>query len=1073
MGKITGKSVNEDFIVTGDTSSYTGKSLYTLRVNASEDGLDFIKHNWSAVVPPTVNDDVNAGYAVGSIWLDQNLEDAWYCFNNAAGEAVWSKGTAFWELTDTPASSGSPNYVGYENNSVRVNAAGDGIEYQKHNIGASTAPTIDNDITEGYTVSSRWLDLVGEKEYVCKDNSDGAAVWIEVTGGGGTSSPLTTKGDLYTYDTDNQRLAVGADGKVLKANSSEATGLEWADESGASPLTTKGDIHTYDTADQRLAVGSDGKILKANSATSTGLEWADESAGDPSPLTTKGDIYTYDTDNQRLPIGADGKILKANSATDTGLEWADESGGAFSLDEAYNGGDSITVDGNPVTLNRTQSADDQESLEIAHDFNSSQGAIIKITGSNSGDGTPNDEYVGALSISVEKRLPSVKYYYAVSENDFGVKVGDGSWDWSTSLPDSPNDLAYVHGTSNTDLWVCGQGSSVGYIAHNTGSGFVRDTTHPMNGINAKIFSVFAVSSDEVWTVSQDRTGGGNYDYRIHKWTSGTGWVQKYSVGGSTSALYRRIVKVGDHMATGSSSALVYSNDAGETWARDTSTPFQNRDGDCGTNPITGRLRVAAKDGASGIILWEGFTGGTGEDAWTQIGSYSPGNPSPYGTVLWTSQYGNAFYHVGTDNSDLIYNFDTTPTKLDMGSYAKGLFGLSETEIMWADGTIGSGGAFRKWDGASITTEAFGASNIQRLFAYEALAGTGTFGLVEGSFTGAGGSNDAVFIKGGSGITHVIKSVSGKIELDNGVIILGEQSETPSTPTNKGVIYTKEVSGETEFFYLGTDGNEVQLTSGGSIIGSSPLTTKGDIYTYDTDNQRLPIGTDGKILSADSSEATGLKWIDNTGGGYEVIDNFDDSSIHERWTVEEPGDATVVEGSDGIVLTMPDNSINVALIEMDLPSDMHNRNWIIQVHMTTVLENTEDAMGMYMRIYGQGGGAEKYFGMAPTIGIGKSLAVGDSGGEVTKSVTDVNTVWIRIRRFGDEIRTDYYVGLHTTDPDTGGYWQEYDSSRAWYIVPKSGTYDYPVFYEKLKFFTSQWSNQPGFTATLRKFKLQIF
>lgn len=44
----------------------------------------------------------------------------------------------------------------------------------------------------------------------------------------GGSSPLTTKGDLYTYTTVDARKGVGADGLCLKANSAEATGLEWA-----------------------------------------------------------------------------------------------------------------------------------------------------------------------------------------------------------------------------------------------------------------------------------------------------------------------------------------------------------------------------------------------------------------------------------------------------------------------------------------------------------------------------------------------------------------------------------------------------------------------------------------------------------------------------------------------------------------------------------------------------------------------------------------------------------------------------------------------------------------------------
>lgn len=46
---------------------------------------------------------------------------------------------------------------------------------------------------------------------------------------------------------------------------------------------------------------------------------------------------------------------------------------------------------------------------------------------------------------------------------------------------------------------------------------------------------------------------------------------------------------------------------------------------------------------------------------------------------------------------------------------------------------------------------------------------------------------------------------------------------------------------------------------GAVGGASPLTTKGDLFTYDTGDQRLGVGPDGTLLKADSGEATGIKW----------------------------------------------------------------------------------------------------------------------------------------------------------------------------------------------------------------------
>lgn len=45
----------------------------------------------------------------------------------------------------------------------------------------------------------------------------------------------------------------------------------------------------------------------------------------------------------------------------------------------------------------------------------------------------------------------------------------------------------------------------------------------------------------------------------------------------------------------------------------------------------------------------------------------------------------------------------------------------------------------------------------------------------------------------------------------------------------------------------------------SSNGLFPLTTKGDLYTFDSSVNRLPVGTNNFVLMADSAQATGLKW----------------------------------------------------------------------------------------------------------------------------------------------------------------------------------------------------------------------
>ena len=52
-----------------------------------------IKSNAAATAAPGVTDDTNAGYAVGSVWIDTTNDKAYVCLDASAGAAVWTETT--------------------------------------------------------------------------------------------------------------------------------------------------------------------------------------------------------------------------------------------------------------------------------------------------------------------------------------------------------------------------------------------------------------------------------------------------------------------------------------------------------------------------------------------------------------------------------------------------------------------------------------------------------------------------------------------------------------------------------------------------------------------------------------------------------------------------------------------------------------------------------------------------------------------------------------------------------------------------------------------------------------------
>jgi hypothetical protein len=86
--------------------------------------------------------------------------------------------------------------------------------------------------------------------------------------------------------------------------------------SDQTPLTTKGDLFTYSTADARLAVGNNGETLVADSSQTTGLRYNPPVASLANPVINGG-----------MDIWQRGTSFSAGSATYTADRWKTSTGG--------------------------------------------------------------------------------------------------------------------------------------------------------------------------------------------------------------------------------------------------------------------------------------------------------------------------------------------------------------------------------------------------------------------------------------------------------------------------------------------------------------------------------------------------------------------------------------------------------------------------------------------------------------------------------------------------------------------------------------------------------------------------
>jgi hypothetical protein len=227
------------------------------------------------------------------------------------------------------------------------------------------------------------------------------------------------------------------------------------------------------------------------------------------------------------------------------------------------------------------------------------------------------------------------------------------------------------------------------------------------------------------------------------------------------------------------------------------------------------------------------------------------------------------------SSAVVYKDQADIVKLEVG-YGNSLVGSPLNNISYIQSTNGSELALRGNSTDSIKISTNGSVDF-----YSTVASTNsTSGAIRvlGGISISNATDATSYTNGGSFTTAGGMSISKQLFLGNSYNLPGITS--PSDPTT-GMR-----------FYVDTSDSKFKSRNNtGVVTVYQPTTTKGDLVTHNgTTAVRLPIGTDGYVLKANSSTSSGIEWAvggsDSGGGGGNSSNKFTLRNINLRTSIIE-------------------------------------------------------------------------------------------------------------------------------------------------------------------------------------------
>lgn len=226
-------------VIDGETLVEGDRVLIKDQINPADNGVYVVQNSGAPVRAEDSLPGVNV--QANTMWITKgtiNQNTGWVGSGIIGTNATFTRYDASTTLEIKRGGTGSTSLDG-----IVIGNGTSALTAKKSEFNATTNPGSSNDLNDGYSIGSRWININSDNEYVCLDASVGSAVWKLCTGGSGGEINTVSNVGVGGIGIFKQKTGVNLEFK----NINDKEGIVITDDVGKNEIDIGLNIISLDT----------------------------------------------------------------------------------------------------------------------------------------------------------------------------------------------------------------------------------------------------------------------------------------------------------------------------------------------------------------------------------------------------------------------------------------------------------------------------------------------------------------------------------------------------------------------------------------------------------------------------------------------------------------------------------------------------------------------------------------------------------------------------------------------------------------------------------------------------------